>query len=89
MALVLLSAMGMAGADVLARALKDTPTPVLTFFHTIGGLILIAFYMLIELAVRDSNLVTRFNSYTGRQVGICFAASLLDTIALLLGTMAF
>ena len=49
---------------VTTRALKETPTPVIVFYHTVGGLTLTAAYILIEMLATGNP--SRFTEYTAR-----------------------
>ena len=64
LALALVSALLMAFNIVTSRSLKATPTPVIIFYYTIGGLLCTGAYVLIEMWV--ANIHSRFLDYTGR-----------------------
>ena len=48
---------------VTSRLLKDTPTPVVIFYHTIGGIVMTSTYMIIDAWVSGNG--TRLTEYTG------------------------
>ena len=78
----------MAICIVTSRSLKATPTPVVIFYHTIGGMIFAGAYILIEMWV--ANIPSRFlDYYTRRQYGIAMGAAAFDSGALLSVTFAF
>ena len=87
LALALVSALLMAFNIVTSRSLKATPTPVVIFYYTIGGILCTCAYILIEIWV--TNIPSRFLDYTGRQYGIAVGAAAFDTVSLLIGTFAF
>ena len=72
---------------VLNRALKETPTPVIIFYHTIIGFIIAWIYIITEMLITGNG--TRLSDYTLHQYLIVAAASVFDSGALLLGTLAF
>ena len=67
--------------------LKDTPTPVIVLYHTIGGLILTSLFIIFDGLLSEDGF--RFAEYTARQYGICLAASLFDTVGLICFTTAY
>ena len=77
----------MAFCAVTTRALKSVPTPIVIFYHTIGGMLLTGSYVLIEMWVTNSP--SRFSEYTARQLGIAVGASAFDTGALLSVTAGY
>ncbi len=77
----------MAFTAVTTRALKSVPTPIVIFYHTIGGMLLTGSYVLIEMWVTNSP--SRFSEYTARQLGIAVGASAFDTGALLSVTAGY
>ena len=87
LAIALVAGVVMAFCIVTSRSLKATPTPVVIFYHTVGGIIFTSAYVLIEMWV--ANIPSRFLDYTGRQYGIAIGAAAFDSTALLSGTFAF
>ena len=83
----LITALFEATCGVLNRALKETPAPVVVFYHTINGFIIAWIYIIVEMLVTGKG--TRLVDYTLRQYLIVCAASTFDSGALLLGTLAF
>ena len=72
---------------VSSRLLKDVPTPVIIFYHTIGGMVMTSVYMMIDAWVSGNG--TRLTEYTGYQYGVIMGACLFDTGALLFVTTAY
>ena len=85
--IALISAFFMAMCGVLNRALKDTPAPVVVFYHTINGFIIAWIYIITEMLITGKG--TRLIDYTLHQYLIVCAASIFDSGGLLLGTLAF
>ena len=72
---------------MLNRSLKEIQTPIVVFYHTIGGMSVAASYILIEALVTGEG--TRLSIYTARQYFFVFTASIFDSIALTAQTVAF
>ena len=53
-----------AACAVLNRALKETPTPVIVFYHTITGFIIAWIYIITEMLITGNG--TRLANYTMR-----------------------
>ena len=83
----LFAAFVMAFCAVSSRMLKDSPTPIIIFYHTIGGFVMTSIFVLIECLVTGEG--TRMTEYTGRQWAIAFAASACDMCALFSVTLAY
>ena len=58
----LISAFFMAMCAVLNRALKETPAPVVVFYHTINGFIIAWIYIITEMLITGNG--TRLANYT-------------------------
>ena len=82
----LVAAFIMGFCAVSSRMLKDTPTPIIIFYHTIGGFVMTGLFVLIESLV-NGNL--RMTEYTSRQWLIALAASACETCALFTVTLAY
>ena len=70
---------------VLNRALKATPTPIILFYHAIGGFCLAFAYILIEALLVGGPL--RFTTYTREMLLIAGGASVFDSFACLNATL--
>ena len=77
----------MAFCAISTRLLKEVPTPVIIFYHTMGGLVMTTLFILVEMAVTHSPC--RFGSYTANEMWIALGASAFDTAALLNVTAAY
>ena len=77
----------MAICIVTSRSLKATPTPVVIFYHTTGGILCAGAYVLIEIWV--ANIPSRFLDYTGRQYGIAVGGATFDSVATLSATFSY
>jgi len=53
LALSMVGAVFLAFNQVLNRSLKDTPAAVIVFFHSIGGIIMLATYTAIDFGIND------------------------------------
>ena len=78
----------MAFTGVSTRVLKDTPTPIIVFYYTVGGLILTGLYLGIEACIIKEGF-RFFNLYTGKQVLIALAASGFESGSLIFVTLAY
>ena len=67
--------------------LKRHPTPVVIFYHTIGGITLAGIYIVIECIITGEK--SRLTEYTGRQYLLATACSFFDAGSLIMGTLAF
>lgn len=85
--LALTAAFVMSFCAVTSRLLKDVPTPVVIFYHTIGGIVMTSTYMMIDAWVSGNG--TRLTEYTGYQYGVVLGASIFDCGALLMMTTAY
>ena len=85
--LSLIAGVVMSFLAVTSRILKDVPTPVIIFYHTIGGITLTSLFMMVEAWVTGNG--TRLTGYTKYQYGVCLGASLFDTVTLIAVTMAY
>ena len=74
--------------SVFVRILKDTPTPVIVFYHALLGTILASACIGTEVALHGTEAL-RFYSYSKRQMVIATGAAVLDTGALLCNNLAF
>ena len=72
---------------MLNRSLKDIPTPIVVFYHTIGGMSVAAAYILIEALVTGEG--KRLATYTGLKYCIVSTASIFDSIELITKTVAY
>ena len=72
---------------ILNRVLKLVPTNVIIFYHGLIGFILFGCFILVESAVTGDGL--KFADYNGRQFGILAGCTLVDSLSLVMMTMAF
>ena len=72
---------------VTNRMLKDTPTPVIIFYHTATGMLCTLVYILIEMWITGHS--SRMAEYTSSEFLILICASFFDTGALLFVTIAY
>lgn len=85
--LALTTGLIMSFCAITTRLLKEVPTPVVVFYHTLGGLIMSGLYILIEMAVTHSPC--RFASYSASEMWTAIGASAFDCSALLNITAAY
>ena len=72
---------------VSSRGLRDVPTPIVGFWHTVGGLIGTSLFICIEAAVVGEGF--RLANYTLRMYLIAAVGSVFDSGAMLCSTLAY
>lgn len=82
---VLCAAFVNAVSNVLDRYLNATPVPVVIFWHSLNGLILISLYIVLEAIISGNG----FRFYTKRQYLIALASVAVDALAMTSSTIAF
>lgn len=70
---------------MLDRYLRATPAPVVIFWHSLNGLLLISIYIVLEAVISGNG----FRFYTGRQYLIALISTAVDAIAMSSSTIAF
>ena len=66
--------------------MKETPPPVILFYHSINGFVLIWIYILIEYGITNE---LRMSEYTLEMWLIVYGASYVDCCAMLSNLIAF
>ena len=84
--LVIVAAIMQAIASVSVRTLKETPAPIILFYHCIIGTVLIWIYILIEYGITNE---FRMSEYTFEMWLIVYAAAFLDSFSMLSTTVAY
>ena len=69
-----------------SRALKETPAPIILFYHCINGTVLIWIYIFIEYAITNK---FRMSEYTLEMWLIVYGVAFIDSFALLASLVAF
>ena len=69
-----------------ARALKETPPPIILFYHCINGFVLIWIYILIEYAITNK---FRMSEYTLEMWLIVYGSAFIDSFCILASLVAF
>ena len=72
---------------VTSRLLKETPMPVLVFYHTVVGFTFTLVYILVEMWITGNGF--RLAQYTSHDYLICLCASAFDAGALIGVTVAY
>ena len=79
------SSLFVATVGVSSRALKHVATPVVTFYHSIVGIIVFSVVIITQGMLDEF----RFSSYTEQQKLLMVIGSLFDTLAIYSTTVAF
>ena len=76
-----------AACAVSTRILKDSPSPVILFYHTTGGFTVTLIFLLVEMWITGNPL--RFWSYSQSTWLVGFLAAWFDVGALVFVTIAY
>ena len=82
---MLVAALTNAMNNVADRYLNATPVPVVIFYHSVNGFVLISIFIVLEALITGNG----FRFYTARQYFLIVVAVVIDSIVMLAGTMAF